>query len=114
MKKSLFPIMLATLALTACSKTLPTCSDIETTELVIQIAQSEMINQLGPVEAQVFSYDVGAIRTTFTNEQTGAYDCAAQLEITVKGTDQSTELPITYTVEMLDNKKEFYVNVYGL
>ncbi len=54
----------------------------------------------------MFSYTVSAIRTTSTNEQTGAHECAAQLGITASNTGQTNEIPITYTVEMTDNDED--------
>jgi hypothetical protein len=92
----------------------PKCGDQEATDLVKQIAGREMGNQLGAEAAKMFSYTIGAIRTTSTNEQTGAHECAAQLGITANDTGQTNEILITYTVEMTDNGEEFYVNVFGL
>jgi hypothetical protein len=92
----------------------PKCGDQDATKLVKQIANREMGKQLGAEAAQLFSYTVGTIRTTSTNEQTGAHQCAAQLGITASNTGQTNEIPITYTVEMTDTGKEFYVTVFGL
>ena len=92
----------------------PKCGDSETVSLVKQIADREMGNQLGREAANIFSYKVGAIRTTSTNEQTGSYQCAAQLGITDSTTGVTNDIPITYTVEATDDGEEFYVNVYGL
>jgi hypothetical protein len=114
MKKLIIPAILSTIAISGCSQSVPKCGDTETTDLVKQIADREMGNQLGSEAAKMFSYTVGAIRTTSTNEQTGAHECAAQLGITASNTGQTNEIPITYTVEMTDNGEEFYVNVYGL
>ncbi|NAW69445.1 hypothetical protein CAG54_12955 [Vibrio sp. V27_P1S3P104] len=97
-----------------CSPSVPKCGDSETTDLIKQIANDEMINQLGSNAGKMFSYSVNAIRTTDKNDKTGAFECAAQLEIHARNTGNSSEIPITYTVEMTDNGKEFYVNVYGL
>lgn len=44
----------------------PACGDTETTNLVTQIAGEEMAAQLGADAAGIFSYKVGAIRTTYT------------------------------------------------
>lgn len=97
-----------------CSNSVPKCGDSETTDLVKQIANDEMISQLGAESAELFSYSVNAIRTTDENDKTGAFECAAQLEIHASSTGESNELPITYTVEVTDDGKEFYVDVYGL
>ncbi len=114
MKKLVIPALLSTLVITGCSTSVPKCSDEETIDLVKQIADEEMANQLGPAMAKLFSYKVTAIRTTNTHEKTGAHECAAQLGITASNTGMTNELPITYTVELTDDKKEFYVTVYGL
>ena len=73
-----------------------------------------MARQIGAETAKLFSYTVNAIRTTNTNEQTGAHECAAQLAVKASNTGETNQLPITYTVEMTDDGKEFYVNVFGL
>lgn len=92
----------------------PKCGDSETVTLVKQIADREMGTQLGREAANIFSYKVGAIRTTSTNEQTGSHACSAQLGITASNTGETNEIPITYTVEATDDGEEFYVNVFGL
>lgn len=107
-------MMLSVIAISGCSKSTPECGDTETVDLIKQIADREMSNQLGATTSQLFSYVVTAIRTKDTNEKTGAHECAAQLGITASSTGQTKEIPITYTVEMADNGKEFYVNVFGL
>jgi len=114
MKKIVLPLMVISLSVSGCSQTAPKCSDEETTNLVKEIADREMTNQLGVEAAKLFSYTVGAIRTTATNEQTGAHECAAQLGFTASSTGQTEEIPITYTVEVTDDGEEFYVNVFGL
>ena len=96
------------------SSGVPACGDSETTDLVTQIADREMENQLGVNAAKMFSYQVNAIRTINTNKQTGAFECAAQLGITASNTGNTSEIPITYTVELTDKGDEFYVNVFGL
>jgi len=92
----------------------PKCSDTDTTNAIKEIVGGEMGNQFGAEAAKMFSYKVGAIRTTYKNEQTGAYECAAQLSIVTSNTGQTNEIPITYTVGVADNGKEFYVTVFGL
>lgn len=111
------PIIFATAALIAisgCSKSVPKCGDTETTDLVKDITDREMTRQYGADSASLFSYSVEAVRTTWTDEQTGAYECAAQLVMSANNTGQSEEAPITYTVELTDDGEEFFVNVYGL
>jgi len=99
-------------ALTGCSQSVPLCGDSETTELVIEISNQKIESVYGKEKASEIDLAVESIRTTDTNEKTGAFSCAANLSMSgPKGKDT---LPITYTVEMTDNGDEFYVNVYGL
>lgn len=116
MKTLVIPVILLTVAFAGCSQSVPKCGDSEVVDLVKQIAESELGNHVTDefVSAQGVSLNIDAIRTTSTNEQTGAHECAAQLVITVGKTGQTSEIPITYTVEMADNGDEFYVNVFGL
>ena len=100
-------------ALTACSPSVPKCSDDQTTNLVKEIADREMGNQLGAEAATMFSYDVKAIRTTNTNEKTGAHECSAELKIKAKNGGENP-IPITYTVEKTEDTGQLYVNVFGL
>lgn len=101
------------LILSACSQSVPKCSDTETTDLVKEIAAEEMANQLGAEAAKMFTYSVQTIRTTSTNKQTGAHECAAELQINANN-GESKKLPITYTVELTDDGKQFFVNISGL
>ncbi|ATI46686.1 hypothetical protein CO725_13705 [Vibrio parahaemolyticus] len=114
MKKVILGLMPLVISLAGCSPTVPKCSDSETTDLVKEIANDEMVNQLGLETSKLFTYSVNAIRTTDENEKTGAFECAAQLEIHASNTGNSNEIPITYTVEMTDDGEQFYVNVFGL
>jgi hypothetical protein len=114
MNKFIIPLAVSALVITGCAKSVPKCSDEETIVLVKQIVSREMEKQLGAEAAKLFSYTVSAIRTTNTNEKTGAHECAAQLGVAASNTGQTNEMPITYTVEKTDKGDEFYVNVYGL
>ena len=89
------------------SSNVPSCGDSRTVALVKQIATDE--------KGEFYSFEVDAIRTTSTNEQTGTHECAAQLEVSYSedGTPAS-EIPITYTVELTDDGKQIYVGVLGL
>ncbi len=107
-------VFLNFIAVSGCSQSVPKCGDTKTIDLVTQIADREMGKQLGAEAAKIFSYSLGAIRTTNTNEQTGAHECACQLSITASNTGQTNEIPITYTVEKTDKGDEIYVNVFGL
>jgi len=99
-------------ALTGCSQSVPSCSDSETTELVVEISNGELTRTIGQEVANEIELGVEAIRTTDTNEKTGAFSCAANLSMS--GPRGKNSLPITYTVEKTDNGEEFYVNVFGL
>lgn len=90
----------------------PKCSDIETTNLVKQIATEKLVGALGQKVANQIKLSVGAIRTTNFNKQTGAQQCAAQL--TVKGKAGTKTFDITYKSEKTDDGDEFFVTVYGL
>ena len=98
--------------LTGCGSPVPVCSDEQSTDLVKEIAAREMSNQLGDAAAASFTYAVNAIRTTSTNEGTGAHECAA--ELAVIGPGGTSPLPITYTIEQTDDGEQFYINVFGL
>lgn len=100
------------LMLSACSPSVPKCSDTKTTNLVKEIADRGMRNKAGEEIAKAVSYAVEAIRTTDTHEQTGAHECAAELKI--NGNGRSVSGSITYTVEKTDDGKQFYVKVFGL
>ena len=114
MNKSLLVIPLIALISGCSSYVVPKCSDTEVTDTVKEISREEMISQLGPEIKNIFTYKILDIRTTDENENTGAYECAAQLEIYADSNGSSKEIPITYTVEQTDDREGFYVNVFGL
>lgn len=91
----------------------PKCGSSDVTGLVTQIADQEMTKQLGEMAAKTFTYNVKTIRTTDSNDETGAHECAANLEIIGKN-GKSNSIPITYTVENTDDGENIYVNVFGL
>lgn len=109
-KRFVTAISLATcvVALSACSNSIPSCSDKETTNLVIDIAKRELTKQLGATVVQALKYNIADIRTTDKNENTGAYKCAANIEMT--GPSKTNTAPLWYTVEATDDGG-FYVNV---
>jgi len=92
----------------------PSCSNGEVKETVIDIATRNAISTYGSKNAQIFSFSVSMIRTVNTNEHTGAHSCASQLEFTASNTGKSGQIPITYTVENIEDEGQFYVNVSGL
>lgn len=114
MKKTVITFLAVLVFVSGCAKSVPKCSDSRVTDLVAEIADREMKNQIGEDDASGFKYTVGAIRTTATNEQTGAHECAAELGINHEPTGESSDLQITYTVEVTDDGNDFYVNVFGL
>lgn len=101
----------AALTLAGCGSSVPGCSDSDTTDLVIEIADRELAKQIGATLAKNVEWQVTAIRTTDENEKTGALECAADMEVT--GPAGTNSAPITYTVEATDDG-DFYVNVFGL
>ena len=100
------------LFVTACSSEAPNCTDSDTTDLVIEIANNELIKSLGKEAANTIEMSVDNIRTTDVNEKVGSFECAADL--TFKGPRGSNSIPINYTSELANDGDEFYVNVYGL
>lgn len=94
--------------ISACSNNVPQCSDPEAADLVLEITLDEIANLYGQARADELSISLDAIRTTDENEQTGAFDCAA-----VINNGEGAEFPITYTVEVTDDKRT-YVTVFGL
>lgn len=95
-----------------CGLKVPKCNNLQSTNLVIDIAKGELIKQIGKDETSLLNLAVTAIRTTETNSKTGAHQCAGQLE--VSGPGGNNAIPITYTVEITDDGKQFFVNVFGL
>lgn len=87
------------------------CSGKEETSLVTEIAK-EQLDKYNKGLSDKFIFSVDAIRTISTNKQTGALECAANFEASANG--KSTSTPITYTIEITDNKQEFYITVHGL
>ncbi|HCS45549.1 MAG TPA: hypothetical protein DIW52_22440 [Pseudomonas sp.] len=96
------------LALSACSNSVPSCSDKKTTDLVTDIVKRELTKQLGAAVVNALKYNIVDIRTTDKNENTGAYKCAANVEMT--GPVKTNTSPLWYTVEATDDGS-FYVNV---
>jgi hypothetical protein len=106
------------LILVSCSSTAPKCGDSETLNLVEQILAENTVYD---------EFELIYIRTTDKNEETGSFECAANVKmkntnggvnfmadnlIDMVGVDK--EISITYTVELTDSRDEFFVQVYGL
>lgn len=117
--KSVISGLIVALLLMGCAKKAPDCNDKRTKEMVIQIAKNELIEQMGrafgPDAAEAtkkLALEVINVRTTNFNQEIGKYECTADLKMTGEGKNES--LPITYTSELVDNGKNFYVRIYGL
>jgi len=95
-----------------CSNEAPNCSDSDTTDLVIEIANKELVKSLGEEKTKSIKLSVETIRTKKVNKEVGSFECAADLKI--EGPNGSNSLPITYTSELTDDGDSFYVNVFGL
>lgn len=117
MKTKTLLIAVSASVVSGCSQTGPTCSGQETINLGAQVAERELskIPRLyGKEPDPSLTYTVDAARTTSTNKQTGAQECAAQLIVGGGKTQKNSALPITYTVGTTDNGEQIYVNVSGV
>lgn len=114
------------LSFAGCAKSAPDCNAKKTKDLVIQIAKDEF-SKLSAIARAAYgetaaasiesllkstNYDVINIRTTNFNKEIGKYECAADLKTTNKEGEKIN--PITYTSELVDGGKDFYVSVSGL
>lgn len=113
MKLGMFVLSVSITMVSGCSQSVPECNDKVTLDLVKEVAGKEMTKMLGPEAADSFVYEIGGIRTTNTNEKTGSHECAAEMKISVDKNVLNSG-PITYTVELTDDKEEIYVTVFGL
>jgi hypothetical protein len=86
----------------------PKCNDTETKNLVIEIAGQKAYNVIYD------NLNIKNIRTSSFDDNIDKYECAAELEGTIKNTNQSMSHPITYTSQSTDDSDSFYVEVYGL
>ncbi|MBQ0753273.1 MAG: hypothetical protein KBT87_11140 [Gammaproteobacteria bacterium] len=111
MKKLTLSAISLTALIAGCSATAPKCGDQETIDLVKQILERNISSELGASMASTVTYDLTAIRTTRTDDQTGSHRCAAHLDLTASTIGVTREGPITYTVELTDKPGEFYVNI---
>ena len=92
----------------------PTCNEKFTTDAVKQLVKREMVAQLGHDAESLFSYVLDDIRTTFTDSETGANECEAQLSISASHAGYTETIAITYAIESTDAGDQFYVSVLGL
>ena len=105
--------------LAACGSKAPECGDQQVQDLATQIIKDKSRKQMEALYPFEMPDDIknkldnlklslAAIRTTATNEETGAQECAAELD---NGTGK---VAITYKVELTNKKGEFYVTVNGI
>ena len=88
----------------------PSCSASETKEIVIQIAKEELAKQGYSKSIPNLEFEVANIRTSSYNESVDIYQCSADFKVIGKDTNT---LPITYSVQATDDRKNFYVEVNG-
>ena len=113
MKKYLLIPFLAVF-IVGCVPSVPKCDDAETKRGVKKIAGDEMVVKMGGEQAALFTYSLSAIKTIHENKTTGALQCTAQLEIQMANSDNSSNVPITYSVDMTDEGEALSINVFGL
>jgi hypothetical protein len=114
--KKILLTMTVLMVFNGCSSSIPSCSDSETTDLVLQIAKQELQKYLKVVTITSHTPEftgINKIMTTNTDEKTGFHECKAELEKSFNGSEMKLPIPITYKVEKTD-KGEIYVTVYGL
>lgn len=107
-----FTLAFLAVGLTACSNEAPSCSDSQTTDLVMEIAFDHIESTYGVEFKNGVKLSVESIRTTDINEKLGSFSCAADLMFETP--DISDSVPIEYTSENADGGESYYVNVYGL
>ncbi|WP_051902935.1 hypothetical protein [Pectobacterium brasiliense] len=109
--------------LTGCNTGTPECNSDDAKNLVVSIATEQLAKQtamlkksqlsgLAPKNIEQIRFSVNTVRTMQHQKSPEIYECAANLLMT--GPEQSTTLPITYTVQQTDDRKQFLVNVVGL
>lgn len=107
--KRLILIVMAVFTLSGCSKSAPKCSDAGTVKLASDIVKQEAQKM---IPANDMTVKIDNIRTTGSDDKTGAQFCAGEALIdsvsmpAVKG----TKLQITFKSELTD-KKDQYVTV---
>lgn len=98
--------------ITGCSSSAPKCADQKTIDLVVQIAKQEVAKAAGKDWADKVQFTLSAIRTTGTDDKTGAQKCAATMLI--KTPEKEDQGDITYVSEKTDKDGQQVVTVYGL
>lgn len=97
--------------ISGCSTSIPECGDQKSVDLVTEKVMTELKKQ-GGGKADEVDIKISSIRTQNTNEQTGAQQCAAELNLTMDN-GRTANGPITYTIEKTD-EDELFVSVEGL
>ncbi|QXX84395.1 hypothetical protein J6836_08485 [Providencia sp. R33] len=113
LKRRVLPITLCMLfgLLVGCDTKTPNCSSEETRALVQQVALRELA-RVPQDSLDSLQIRLNAIRTQSHDQEQDSYSCAADLTFT--RFDRIYSKPIVYTVQMVDNEQQFYVQVYGL
>ncbi|WDE03652.1 DUF2628 domain-containing protein [Thalassomonas viridans] len=86
----------------------PQCYSKDVTDIVLQLSEEEITKRLSVASSPAIELTLTAINTTDSNEQ--AYQCAAQLQMT--GSDVSRSIPVSYSVEFIDDGQAFNVSVF--
>lgn len=88
--------------------------------MVINISKEEIIRQakvapwiVKPEDAENLILEVINVRTANFNKEIGKYECGADLKMTFPN-GGTNNLPITFTSELADDGKNYYVSVNGL
>ena len=102
--------LLFSLTLGLMPATTPQCYSKDVTDVVLELSKEEILKRLTASNPSAFDWTLTAINTTDINEQTSAYQCAAQLH--VAGPDISNSIPVNYSVELLNDGKAFNVSVF--
>lgn len=121
--------IIATL-LSACDSATPKCNSNKAKDLVVDIAQKEILKQFDQLRSSQMSgmvpkntdslmLKVINIRTIKHDPSLDVYHCAATLQMTILDDKlklpNTNELPITYSIQKTDDDNgQFYINVFGL
>lgn len=106
-----FALILSQLLITSMMNATPNCTDVQTKEIVISLGKEELAKQGLSSIIPSLEFDVTNIRTTIDDKELDFYECSADFKMT--SDIETKQLPITYTVESVDDGSNFSVNVYG-
>jgi hypothetical protein len=99
------------LAIAGCGPSVPDCADPATIALVKQMVgkESGMTPEVQKATGMTAEFVVDAIRTTGRDKQTGAYQCAADLKMTISSRSPAQkmdrQIAITYQSALTDGKR---------